>query len=37
VRAESLAHGQWYYGTVSLTDVVALLDAAVEAGVLVLK
>ncbi len=37
VRAESLAHGEWYYGTVSLADVGALLDAAVEAGVLVLK
>jgi hypothetical protein len=37
VRAESLAHGEWYYGPVSLKDVVDLLDAAVEAGALELK
>ncbi|NIR51861.1 M28 family peptidase [candidate division KSB1 bacterium] len=37
VRAEALAAGSWYYGTVTLKDVVRLLDAAVEAGVLVLK
>jgi hypothetical protein len=37
VRAEAMAGGAWYYGTVSLKDVVGLLDAAVEAKVLVLK
>jgi hypothetical protein len=37
VRAESLVHGEWYYGPVSLEDVVALLDAAVKAKVLTLK
>jgi hypothetical protein len=37
VRAESLVHGEWYYGPVSLEDVVNLLDAAVEAHVLTLK
>ena len=29
--------GSWYYGTVSLEDVVNLLDAALEAEVLTLK
>ncbi|HLG16407.1 MAG TPA: M28 family peptidase [Blastocatellia bacterium] len=37
VCAEALAAGSWYYGTVSLKDVVALLDAGVEAKALVLK
>ena len=37
VRAEALAAGEWYYGRVKLEDVVALLDAAVEAGALALK
>ncbi len=37
VRAESLTPGSWYYGTVSLEDVVNLLDAALEAEVLALK
>ncbi len=37
VRAEALAAGEWYYGNVTLGDVVALLDAAVEAGALTLK
>ncbi len=37
VRAESLAHGEWYYGPVSLEDVVGLLDATVEAGAITLK
>ncbi|MFQ5638275.1 MAG: M28 family peptidase [bacterium] len=37
VRAEALAAGSWYYGTVTLEDVVKLLDAAVEAEVLTLR
>lgn len=37
VRAEQLAGGSWYYGNVTLEDVVGLLDAAVEAKALVLK
>jgi hypothetical protein len=37
VRAESLVNGEWYYGSVSLEDVVGLLDAAVEAGALKLN
>jgi hypothetical protein len=37
VYAESQAAGTWYYGTVTLTDVVKLLDAAVEAKALTLK
>jgi hypothetical protein len=37
VRAEGLAAGSWYYGTVRLEDVVALLDAAVEGEALLLK
>ncbi len=37
VRAEQLAGGSWYYGTVTLKDVASLLDAAVEAKALVLK
>jgi hypothetical protein len=37
VRAEALAGGAWYYGTVSLKDVVGLLDAAVAAKALVVK
>jgi len=37
VRAEALSAGAWYYGTVSLENVTALLDAAVEAGALILK
>jgi hypothetical protein len=37
VRSESLVHGEWYYGPVSLEDVVGLLDAAVEVGALELK
>ena len=37
VYAESQAAGTWYYGTVRLADVVALLDAAVEAKALTLK
>ncbi|MEE9171078.1 MAG: M28 family peptidase [bacterium] len=37
VRAEAMAAGAWYYGTVSLADVVGLLDAAVEAKVMTLK
>jgi hypothetical protein len=36
VRAEQLAGGSWYYGTVKLEDVVTLLDAAVQAGALTL-
>jgi hypothetical protein len=37
VYAESAAAGSWYYGTVTLEDVVRLLDAAVAAGALTLK
>jgi hypothetical protein len=37
VYAEAAAAGSWYYGTVSLEDVVALLDGAVEARALALK
>ncbi|MBI3364938.1 MAG: M28 family peptidase, partial [Ignavibacteriae bacterium] len=37
VRAEQLAAGSWYYGNVTLQDVVNLLDAAVEAKALELK
>ena len=37
VRAEAMAAGEWYYGTVKLEDVVAVLDAAVESGALTLK
>jgi hypothetical protein len=35
--AEALAGGNWYYGTVTLEDVVGLLDAAVKAKALTLK
>lgn len=37
VYAESQAGGVWYYGTVTLADVVRLLDAAVKAEALKLK
>ncbi|HEX8503078.1 MAG TPA: M28 family peptidase [Pyrinomonadaceae bacterium] len=37
VTAEAAAGGSWYYGTVSLEDVVGLLDAAVEAKALTLR
>lgn len=37
VRAESLAAGSWYYGTVTLAEVTGLLDAAVAAEALVLN
>jgi hypothetical protein len=37
VRAEQLTAGSWYYGTVTLKDVVELLDAAVKAKALTLK
>lgn len=37
VRAESLVAGSWYYGTVTLANVTGLLEAAVEAGALVVK
>ena len=36
VRSEQLAAGSWYYGTVTIQDVVGLLDAAVDAGALLL-
>jgi hypothetical protein len=36
-RAEQLAGDTWYYGTVSLQDVMGLLDAAVAAKALTLK
>jgi hypothetical protein len=37
VRAEQLAGGSWYYGNVTLQDVVGVLDAAVDAKALTLK
>jgi hypothetical protein len=37
VRAEQLAGGSWYYGTVTLKDVAGQLDAAVESGALRLQ
>jgi hypothetical protein len=37
VRAEALAAGRWYYGDVTLADVTALLDGAVQAKALALK
>ncbi len=37
VFAEAAAAGSWYYGTVSLEDVIAVLDAAVKSEALVLK
>ncbi|MBI3586813.1 MAG: hypothetical protein HY088_06755 [Ignavibacteriales bacterium] len=37
VFAEANAAGSWYYGTVSLDDVVATLDAAAKAGALTVK
>jgi hypothetical protein len=35
--AEAAVHGAWYYGTVSLEQVVETLDAGVDAGVIVLR
>lgn len=32
VRAEAMAAGSWYYGQVTLDDIVGLLDAAEAAG-----
>lgn len=37
VKAESLAPGSWYYGTVLLDDVVKMLDKNVETGAMMLK
>lgn len=37
VFAEAAAAGSWYYGTVSLEDVIAVLDAAVKSEALELK
>ena len=37
VKAESLAVGKFFYGTVTLEDVVKLLDANVKSGALILK
>ena len=37
VMAEAMVHGAWYYGTVSLEQVVRTLDAGVEAGILTLR
>ncbi len=37
VRAEQLVAGSWYYGSVTLADVVRQLDGAVEAGALTLR
>jgi len=32
-----MVHGDWYYGTVTLEQVVQTLDAGVQAGVLVFR
>ena len=37
VYAEAAAAGSWYYGTLTLADVVGLLDGAVEAKALTLR
>jgi hypothetical protein len=37
VMAEAAVHGAWYYGDVSLEQVVETLDAGVEAGILTLR
>jgi hypothetical protein len=37
VKAENLAAGTWYYGVVTLEDVIKLLDANVESGALLVK
>ena len=37
VYAEAAAAGSWYYGTVTLKDVVGLLDAGVETKTLILR
>ena len=37
VRAEALVTGEWYYGVVSLEDVIGVLDDGVQAGALTLK
>ncbi len=37
VMAEAMVHGDWYYGTVSLEQVVQTLNAGVAAGVLLLR
>jgi hypothetical protein len=37
LKAESLAAGTWYYGIITLDEVVKLLDSNVEKGALVLK
>lgn len=36
VLAETLSAGNWYYGTLTLSDVVKLLDANVESGALLM-
>ena len=37
VLAEATVHGSWYYGTVTLEQVVATLEAGVDAGVLMVN
>ena len=37
VMAEAMVHGDWYYGTVNLGQVVQTLDAGLEAGILRLR
>jgi hypothetical protein len=37
LRAEALAAGAWYYGTVKLEDVVKVLDANIESGAMTLR
>jgi len=37
VWAESMAAGEWYYGAVTMEDVVGLLDAAVDAQAMTWK
>ncbi|MFC1530323.1 M28 family peptidase [Gemmatimonadota bacterium] len=37
VMAEAAVHGAWYYGTVSLEQVVETIEAGIEAGILILR
>jgi hypothetical protein len=37
VMAEAAVHGSWYYGTVTLDQVVRTLDAGVQAGIIVIR
>ena len=37
VKAEALAAGSWYYGTVKLEDVIKVLDANIKSGAMTLR